>query len=125
MYDGAAICVIPAEASRGFLKGWYAQNGIPLNNPRVGFVCVSEDMTGQFGFCSYFKELEKSLPDQQRIQFASDERPPKSDPSKQLTPPSDIWSEERLAKAKRNYALEFVKAGIIELIWPLGSKQVI
>ena len=28
MYDGPAICGIPVEASRGFLKGWYAQNGV-------------------------------------------------------------------------------------------------
>jgi hypothetical protein len=33
MYDGPAICGIPIEASRGFLKGWYAQNGISLKNP--------------------------------------------------------------------------------------------
>ena len=50
MYAGAAICGIPVEASRGFLYvSWYAQNGVSLNNPRLGFICVSEDMTGQFG----------------------------------------------------------------------------
>ena len=58
MYDGPAICGIPVEASRGFLKGWYAQNGVTLKNPRLGFVCVSEDLTGQFGFCGYFKEYD-------------------------------------------------------------------
>ena len=56
MYAGPAICGIPVEASRGFLDGWYAQNGVSLNNPRLGFVCVSEDVTGQFGLCGYFKE---------------------------------------------------------------------
>ena len=56
MYAGPAICGIPVEASRGFLNGWYAQNGVSLNNPRLGFVCVSEDMTGQFGLCGYFQE---------------------------------------------------------------------
>ena len=40
MYAGPAICGIPVEASRGFLHGWYAQNGVSLNNPRLGFVCV-------------------------------------------------------------------------------------
>jgi hypothetical protein len=45
MYDGPTICGLPVEASRGFMKGWYAQNGISLGNPKLGFVCVSEDMT--------------------------------------------------------------------------------
>lgn len=59
MYAGPAICGIPVEASRGFLYGWYAQNGVSLRNPRLGFVCVSEDVTGQFGLCGYFKEYDR------------------------------------------------------------------
>ena len=43
MYDGPTICGVPIEVSRGFLKGWYAHNGVSLDNPRLGFVCVSED----------------------------------------------------------------------------------
>jgi len=27
MYDGPTLCGVPVEASRGFRKGWYAQNG--------------------------------------------------------------------------------------------------
>ena len=69
MYAGAAICGIPVEASRG-LYGWYAQNGVSLNNPRLGFICVSEDMTGQFGLCGYFKEFDRALSPQERLQFA-------------------------------------------------------
>ena len=63
MYAGPAICGIPVEASRGFLHGWYAQNGVSLNNARLGFVCVSEDVTGQFGLCGYFKEYDHTLKD--------------------------------------------------------------
>ena len=70
MYDGPAICGIPVEASRGFLKGWYAQNGVTLKNPRLGFVCVSEDLTGQFGFCGYFKEYDRELSDNERLIFS-------------------------------------------------------
>ena len=61
MYYGPAICGIPVEASRGFLKGWYAYNGVSLKNPRLGFVCVSEDLTGQFGFCGYFGSSNNSF----------------------------------------------------------------
>jgi hypothetical protein len=76
MYDGAVICGVPVEASRGFLRGWYGQNGVSLGNPRLGFVCVSEDMTGQFGLCGYFLEYDHDLSEEERLRFAPDERPP-------------------------------------------------
>ena len=115
MYDGPAICGIPVEASRGFMKGWYAQNGVSLKNPRLGYVCVSEDLTGQFGFCGYFKEYDHDLAPEERLQFAPDETPPPFDPAKQPSPPDAQWSEERLTKAARNYAMEYCRNGIREL----------
>jgi hypothetical protein len=120
MYAGAAICGIPVEASRGFLNGWYAQNGVSLNNPRLGFVCVSEDMTGQFGLCGYFKQYDHVLEDHERLIFAPDEVPPAYDPAAQPLPPANDWSEERLAKANRNYAMEYIRNGIGTLVQVLG-----
>jgi len=123
MYDGAVVCGIPVEASRGFLKGWYAQNGVSLENPRLGFVCVSEDMTGQFGFCGYFKEYDHDLSEDERLAFAPDERPPAYDAAEQPTPPDTEWSEERLAKANRNYAIEYIRNGVRELVGVLGADR--
>ncbi len=120
MYDGPAICGIPVEASRGFLNGWYAQNGVSLQNPRLGFVCVSEDMTGQFGLCGYFQEFDHALAPEGRLRFAPGERPPAFDPAKQPAPPVDQWTAERLAKANRNYAMEYCRNGIAELIGVIG-----
>ncbi len=123
MYDGAVICGVPVEASRGFLKGWYGQNGVSLKNPRLGFVCVSEDMTGQFGLCGYFKEFDHDLSEDERLSFAPDERPPAFDPSIQPAPPAAEWSEERLAKASRNYAAEYIRNGLTELARVLGRQR--
>jgi len=123
MYDGPVVCGVPVEASRGFLRGWYAQNGVSLGNPRLGYVCVSEDMTGQFGFCGYFKEYDHDLSDEERLQFAPDERPPAFRPEDQPAPPDDQWSEERLAKANRNYAVEYIRNGIRELVGVLGRDR--
>jgi len=120
MYDGPAICGIPVEASRGFLKGWYAQNGVSLNNPRLGFVCVSEDMTGQFGLCGYFREYDYDVAPEKRLRFAPEETPPPFDPAKQPSPPGEHWSEERLSKANRNYAMEYCRNGIGELVGVIG-----
>lgn len=123
MYDGAVICGVPVEASRGFLRGWYGQNGVSLGNPRLGFVCVSEDMTGQFGLCGYFREYDHDLSEEERLVFAPDERPPPFDPAKQPQPPPGEWSEERLAKANRNYAVEYIRNGVRELVNVLGRDR--
>lgn len=123
MYAGPAICGIPVEASRGFLQGWYAQNGVSLENPKLGFVCVSEDVTGQYGLCGYFKEYDRDLRPDERLQFAPDEAPPPFDPNAQPAPPADEWNEERLLKASRNYAMEYVRNGIGALIQTVGSAR--
>ncbi len=123
MYAGPAICGIPVEASRGFLHGWYAQNGVSLGNPRLGYVCVSEDVTGQFGLCGYFKEYDHDLTDEERLQFAPDERPPAFDPAAQPAPPASEWTEERLAKANRNYAMEYIRNGLWALIEVTGRER--
>ena len=123
MYDGPTLCGIPVEASRGFLKGWYAQNGVSLKNPRLGFVCVSEDMTGQFGLCGYFKEYDHELSEDERLQFAPDELPPPFDPEAQPAPPADQWNELRLAKANRNYAVTYIRNGIRELVGVIGRER--
>ena len=123
MYDGPTICGVPVEVSRGFLRGWYAHNGVSLGNPRLGYVCVSEDMTGEFGLCGYFYEHDHDLSEDERLQFAKHETPPAYDPSVQPQPPQDQWNELRLEKANRNYALEYVRNGLAELAKVIGFAE--
>ena len=93
-------------------------------NPRLGFVCVSEDMTGEFGFCGYFREYDEPLAEHERLRFAREERPPPFDPARQPAPPSAQWPAERLAKAARNYAIEYVRNCIVELAKVAGEAAV-
>lgn len=123
MYFGPAVCGIPREASLGFLKGWYAHNGVSLKNPRLGYVCVSEDLTGEFGLCGYFKEYDYDLSPEERLQFGKGEVPPPFDPANQPSPPDVYWSEERLAKGSRNYAIEYCRNGIRELVATIGKDR--
>lgn len=123
MYAGPAICGVPVEASRGFLRGWYAHNGVSLGNPRLRFVCVSEDMTGEFGFCGYFEECEHDLADEERLHFAPGELPPRFDPDAQPIPPQEQWNDERLRKANRNYAVEYIRNGLVELAAVIGVER--
>ncbi len=120
MFAGPTICGIPREASLGFLRGWYAHNGVSLNNPRLGFVCVSEDMTEEFGFCGYFREFDHALAEHERLQFARGEYPPPFDPLAQPTLPSAGWDATRLARAKRNYAVAYVRNAISALVEEIG-----
>ncbi|MEM6710229.1 MAG: hypothetical protein AAF648_15725 [Pseudomonadota bacterium] len=115
MYHGPTICGVPLEVSRGFLKGWYGQNGVSLNNPRLGFVCVSEDMTGEFGLCGYFYEYDHELAPDERLKFAKDERPPNFADTPQPEVPLDRWTETRREKANRNYAMTYIRNGLAEL----------
>ena len=98
IFSGPAICGIPIEISRGYLKGWYAHNGVVLKNPKLGFVCVSEDMTGQFGLCGYFKEYDRELSPEERLQFKPDEIVPEFSEDSQPNFNIRDWGKERLTK---------------------------
>ncbi len=123
MYHGPTLCGVPVEVSRGFLNGWYAQNGVSLGNPNLGYVCVSEDMTGEFGLCGYFKEYDHALSEDERLQFAKGELPPAFDPDAQPKPPTEQWDSLRLQKANRNYALDYIRNGLVELASVIGEEQ--
>ncbi|MDD9889643.1 MAG: hypothetical protein OXU66_05270 [Gammaproteobacteria bacterium] len=123
MFKGPTICGVPNEICRGFLRGWYAHNGVSLKNPRLGFVCVSEDMTGEIGFCGYFKEYDHELSAGERLAFAKDEMLPEYKQAEQPVPPVDQWNEERLEKANRNYAIEFIRNSLIELMGLIGRAE--
>lgn len=123
MYHGPTICGVPIGVSRGFLEGWYAHNGVSLKNPRLGYVCVSEDMTGEFGLCGYFKEYDHDLEEHERLQFAKGELPPPFKAEEQPQVPQDEWDTARLEKANRNYAMNYIRNGISELRHVIGSEE--
>ncbi len=125
MYHGPTICGVPVEVSRGFLKGWYAQNGVSLENPRLGYVCVSEDMTGEFGLCGYFQEYDHELAPDERLRFAKHEVPPPFVAAEQPSVPQDQWGEARLEKANRNYALNYIRNGLSELVKVMDAAEAI
>ena len=112
IYPGASICGIPSEVSRAMLEGWYAENGPSLNNPRLGFVCTSQTTDGQHGLAGYFLEHDRDLSADERLRFRPGEMPPRFDSAKAPTLPANDWPAERLAKAGRNYAMEYVNTGL-------------
>ena len=126
LYEGAALCGMPVEVSRGFLEGWYARNGISLGNPRLGFVCTSEDMTGQYGFAGYFVEEDEDLAPEDRLRFRPGEICPRFDAAAAPTLDASQWDADRLAKANRTYAMDYVATALpalAELVGPMEAAR--
>lgn len=123
IYPGASICAVPSEVSRAFLGGWYAENGVSLGNPRLGFVCTAQTTDGQHGLCGYFLEHDRSLAAGERLQFRPGELPPPFEPAAAPQLPAATWPPERLAKAERNYAMEYVRSGLPRLVEIFGPAE--
>ncbi|MBS7788403.1 hypothetical protein KTR66_00270 [Roseococcus sp. SDR] len=109
IWQGTAICGIPPEVNIAMLRGWHAQNGVSLNCPRLGFVCTGQTVEGYPGLEGYYLEHDHELTEAERLRFTQAERMPRFDPAAApALPPS--WPAERLAKAKRGYAMEYVRS---------------
>ncbi len=123
IYPGASICGVPSEVSRAFLRAWYAQNGVSLKNPRLGFVCTAQTTDGQHGLAGYFLEHDRELAPEERLQFRPGELAPPFDPAAAPKLPDADWPAERLAKARRNYAMEYIRSGLPRLVEIFGPAE--
>jgi hypothetical protein len=121
IFDGAAICGIPSEVSRAMLRGWHGNNGVLLGNPRLGFVCTKQTVDGQPGLEGYYLEHDHALEPHQRVRFSPGEDAPDFDPTRAPLLESSTWPEERLRKAYRNYAMDYLRTALpvaVELFGP-------
>ena len=123
IYPGASICGVPSEVSRAFLRAWYAENGVSLENPRLGFVCTAQTTDGQHGLAGYFLEHDRELAPEERLQFRPGELAPPFDPAAAPKLPEAAWPAERLAKARRNYAMEYIRSGLPRLVETFGPAE--
>jgi len=123
IYPGASICGVPSEVSRAFLRGWYAENGVSLGNPRLGFVCTAQTTDGQHGLAGYFLEHERPLAPEERLLFRPGELAPPFDAAAAPRLPAGDWPPDRLAKAQRNYAMEYVRSGLPRLAELFGPAE--
>ena len=122
IYPGASICGVPSEVSRAFLRGWYAQNGVSLGNPRLGFVCTAQTTDGQHGLSGYFLEHDRDLLPEERLQYRPGELAPPFDQAAAPRLP-EAWTPERLARAERNYAMEYLRSGLPRLVEIFGPAE--
>jgi hypothetical protein len=123
IWSGTAICGIPSVVSRAMLRGWHANNGVLLGNPRLGFVCTGQTVDGQPGLEGYYREWDHDLAPEERLQFAPGERCPPFQPDLAPRLPEASWPEERLRKVLRNYAMDYITSILPETIAVLGPEE--
>jgi hypothetical protein len=109
IWGGTALCGIPSDITRAMLLGWHANNGVMLGTPRLGFVCTKMATDARDGLEGYYLEHDRDLEPGERLAFADDEDAPPFDPASAPVLPAGAWPAERLAKAHRNYAMEYVR----------------
>jgi hypothetical protein len=123
IWSGTAACAVPGEVSAAMLRGWHANNGVVLGNPRLGFVCVGQTVEGHPGLEGYYLEHDRPLAPEERLRFEPGAAPPRYDPAAMPRPPAGDWPAERLRKAMRNYALAYVRTILPVLPAVLGPEH--
>jgi hypothetical protein len=123
IWRGTAICGVPGEVSRAMLRGWHANNGVSLGNPRLGFVCTKQSVDGQDGLEGYYCEYDRAIDADQRLVFARHLEAPLFDPALAPALPVANWPKPRLEKAYRNYAMEYVRTAAPVLVQLLGPEE--
>jgi hypothetical protein len=123
IWKGTAICGIPGEVSRAMLRGWHANNGVTLGNPRLGFVCTKQSVDGQDGLEGYYFEYDHAIELEQRLVFARHLEAPPFDPLVAPALPVAQWPKPRLEKAYRNYAMEYVRTAAPVMVQLFGPDE--
>jgi hypothetical protein len=123
IWKGTAICGIPGEVSRAMLRGWHANNGVALNNLKLGFVCTKQSVDGQDGLEGYYFEYDHPLELDQRLVFARHLEAPLFDSTDAPALPVAHWPQPRLQKAHRNYAMEYVKTAAPVMVQLFGPED--
>ena len=123
IWRGTAICGVPGEVSRAMLRGWHANNGVALGNPKLGFVCTKQSVDGQDGLEGYYYEYDHALELDQRLVFARHLEAPLFDPANAPALPVASWPKPRLEKAYRNYAMEYVRTAAPVMVQLFGPED--
>ncbi|MFT7600009.1 MAG: hypothetical protein ACI8TP_002947 [Acidimicrobiales bacterium] len=120
IFDGTALAAVPTRVARSMLHGWHGHNGVSLGNPRLGFVCTGQTMDGAPGLEGYYIEEDHDLAPEDRVRFRFGETCPPVAIDALPVLAADSWPEDRLAKAARNYSMDYVRNIIPVLTEQLG-----
>lgn len=123
VWPGATICGIPSEVNAAMLRGWHANNGVMLGRLGLGFVCTGQTVDGDAGLEGYYLDHERDLAPDERLRFSRGERMPRFDPAAAPRLPAAEWPAERIARARRNYAMEYCRTALQEAVALFGPME--
>lgn len=123
IWPGATICAIPSEVNAAMLRGWHANNGVMLGCPGLGFVCTGQTVDGDPGLEGYYIEHDRALAEHERLRFAKHEAMPRFDAASAPRLPAADWPAERVAKAKRGYAMTYCRTAMQAAIDVFGTEH--
>ncbi|WP_230168317.1 hypothetical protein [Roseomonas sp. CECT 9278] len=122
IWPGATICAIPSEVNAAMLRGWHANNGVMLGCPGLGFVCTGQTVDGDPGLEGYYVEHDHALAEPDRLRFAKHETMPRFDAAAAPRLPSSDWPEDRVARAKRGYAMTYCRTTLAAAFDVFGAE---
>jgi hypothetical protein len=111
-FTGVSLAAVPAKVQRFMFSGWHPFNGLSLGVPQLGFVVTKVFQDGEPYDEGYFEEHDRTLEEDERIQYRPVSISPDFDPVKAPKLDEKLWPQERLSRALRNFSRGFLEDSI-------------
>ena len=111
-FTGLSLIAVPSIVQRAMFAGWHPHNGVSLGCPNLGFVVTKVFQDGEPYDEGYFEEFDHPLLAEDRVQYRPVTRSPDFDPERAPKLDPEIWPEERLSKALRNFSRGYIDDAI-------------
>lgn len=111
-FPGQSLFAVPPSVEHAMFAGWHPFNGESLGTKRLAFVVTKVYQQGEPYDEGYFIEHDRDLDADEHLRFEPVTSSPDFDPAKAPRLSPEEWTEDRLAKAKRNFALGYVEDAI-------------
>mgnify|MGYP001158957371 FL=1 len=122
-YDGVAMLAMPGDLRRTILGTWHPRNGEMMGCPRLGWVATKFIMEGDPYDEGYFMEYDHELSPEERYRIESVSKSPPHDPERAPTLDEQVWPEERLIRARRNFSSRYLRTTVEVLYKQFGETR--
>jgi hypothetical protein len=122
-FPGQSLFAVPPAVERAMFAGWHPFNGESLGCLRLGFVVTKVYQEGEPYDEGYFQEFERDLAPDERLRFQPVTASPDFDPERAPNLDPAAWPEDRLTKARRNFALGYVQDAVATAVSIYGHNH--
>ncbi len=122
-FPGQSLFAVPPAVEHAMFAGWHPFNGFSLGTKRLAFVVTKVYQQGEPYDEGYFIEHDHDLDQDQHLRFEPATSSPDFDADKAPKLSPEEWPDERLAKARRNFALGYVEDAIVTAQEMYGVQQ--